>query len=680
MHFLGRLHPLLVHLPIGILLLTFGLECLARWGGRSNLQPAIRLALPLGAVSALFTAGTGWLLAQQGGYDEVLLLRHQWLAFGAAGLAMLSWWRQGRPGYFPLFAACIFLLSVAGHFGGSLTHGANFLFENKNAARVGEGSSELHPDSSVFVTLVQPILKNKCLSCHNASKRKGDLRLDSQAFIQQGGKNGAVLNLEIPAESPLLTRIQLPLHHDDHMPPAGKAQLSNLELQVLKWWITQGADFQVKIRDASLPADLEAALKKENGEGQNPVYALSVPLASPGALEDLQELHLNVQQLGEGQPWLSVSFAGISSPRKEHWAALRKVREQVLDLDLAHTDFGGSQQLDLSEFPHLLRLNLAYTQATDALKPALAQLKYLEALNLTGTAVTDALLKSLTDLPQLKRLYIWETAITRKGLEAVQQKYPDMHMEMGAELADTTRLALRAPKLVFGRSFFTDTLHLAIEFPSFKGVFLYYTIDEAASPTTQSAAYRQPVVLRQTAHVRAFAHKPGWLPSGVVEAILVKKQITPERANLEKLPSPKYPAQGEISLIDGEIGELQGSDTWLGYEGEHLTATLDLGKTFPLNQVFVHCLENNVSWIFKPAGIQVSTSADGKSFQVQGRREYPANTAMGEPKAHLLVCSLEREVEARYVRVEVRSLLKNPLWHPGKGQKCWIFVDEIVVE
>ena len=32
------------------------------------------------------------------------------------------------------------------------------------------------------------------------------------------------------------------------------------------------------------------------------------------------------------------------------------------------------------------------------------------------------------------------------------------------------------------------------------------------------------------------------------------------------------------------------------------------------------------------------------------------------------------------VRVHVESPLKNPPWHPSKGQKCWIFVDEITVE
>ena len=89
---------------------------------------------------------------------------------------------------------------------------------------------------------------------------------------------------------------------------------------------------------------------------------------------------------------------------------------------------------------------------------------------------------------------------------------------------------------------------------------------------------------------------------------------------------------------------------------------------------------NNVAWIFAPAAIQVQTSMDGKTFRPQGSRQFPANTAMGEPKAHLLPCDFPKPVEARYVRVFVKSLLKNPAWHPSGGQKCWIFVDEVLVE
>jgi len=111
-----------------------------------------------------------------------------------------------------------------------------------------------------------------------------------------------------------------------------------------------------------------------------------------------------------------------------------------------------------------------------------------------------------------------------------------------------------------------------------------------------------------------------------------------------------------------------------------LEAILDLGESKSINKVFVHCLENNGPWIFKPVGIEVWTSVDGKKYTHQGKEYFPSNASMGEQKVHLLGCHFPQTVQARYVRVKVESPLKNPIWHPGKGQKCWIFVDELTVE
>jgi uncharacterized membrane protein len=680
MEFTGRLHPLLVHLPIGILLLAFGLECYARWRRRQDLKPAIDLALAAGALSAVATAVTGWLLSQQGGYEETLLQRHQWLGFGTAALALLVWLGKAQRWYFPVFAVMVAALIAAGHFGGSLTHGANYLFEQKNDETTAETGvfPTADPEMPVFAAYIQPVLEKKCASCHNASKHKGDLRLDTPEWIQKGGKNGAVIDLQQPAESPLLQRIHLPLHHDDHMPPAGKPQLTDLETRLFEWWIGEGADFEKKVKESPLPEDLLAALQKaQAGRQQNPVFRKSIGEASAADLQRLKTLFVSVSKLDAAAPWLAVSFAGLQHPAPAHWDALRGVADQTVDLDLAHTDAGDAV---LAGFEHLIRLNLAHSAITDGVAKPLQGMQYLESLNLTGTAVSDAVLESLAQLPHLKHLYLWQTAVSPGAISTLQQQRPELRIETGAVVADTTRLALRAPKLLYGRTFFDDTVHVTLDFPAFKGVSLYYTLDEAASPTAQSDRYREPLVLSQTAHLRTFAAKEGWLNSPLVDMLFVKKRYTPKEAQIAGLPSPKYPAKGASSLIDGEIAGEQGADTWLGYEGEHLTATLDLGKTETLNRVFVHCLENNVAWIFAPAAIQVQTSMDGKTFRPQGSRQFPANAAMGESKAHLLSCDFPKPVEARYVRVFVKSLLKNPAWHPSGGQKCWIFVDEVLVE
>jgi hypothetical protein len=56
-----------------------------------------------------------------------------------------------------------------------------------------------------FETSVRPLLVENCFSCHSAKKQKGGLRLDSQAAVLKGGKNGPVLVPGKPGESRLVT-------------------------------------------------------------------------------------------------------------------------------------------------------------------------------------------------------------------------------------------------------------------------------------------------------------------------------------------------------------------------------------------------------------------------------------------------------------------------------------------
>ena len=73
--FIGRFHPVLVHLPIGFLLLTVLLEW---FNNDQQYKSLLSIGWLLSAVSAAFAALCGWFLAA-----EVLILRA--LYFGTVG-------------------------------------------------------------------------------------------------------------------------------------------------------------------------------------------------------------------------------------------------------------------------------------------------------------------------------------------------------------------------------------------------------------------------------------------------------------------------------------------------------------------------------------------------------------------------------------------------------------------
>ena len=129
--FLGRLHPLLVHLPIGFILLLAALELTALLPRFKEVAPANRVIVALSVPAVLFSAGCGWLLSWNGGYDERTLAWHKWLgtALVPVILALATFrWRGWMKSYRACLFATVVLVSVTGHFGGSLTHGSDYLF------------------------------------------------------------------------------------------------------------------------------------------------------------------------------------------------------------------------------------------------------------------------------------------------------------------------------------------------------------------------------------------------------------------------------------------------------------------------------------------------------------------------------------------------------------------------
>jgi hypothetical protein len=109
---------------------------------------------------------------------------------------------------------------------------------------------------------VQPILDRHCTACHGPDKAKGGLRLDSIEGLVKGGDSGPVVVAGRPAESLLVSRIRLPMEHDDHMPPEGKSQPAAEELRVLDWWISAGAATSGGVEELRVPDEIRRLLAR----------------------------------------------------------------------------------------------------------------------------------------------------------------------------------------------------------------------------------------------------------------------------------------------------------------------------------------------------------------------------------------------------------------------------------
>ncbi len=451
--FIGRFHPLWVHLPIGILMVAVLFDWLSSRERFQQLKGSVSLLYFLGTIAAVFSCLTGYLLSRSGDYAGATLVQHQWLgistavaAFSVYFLKKSDYLKEGRSA--KLVAILLFLLiSMTGHLGGSLTHGADYLYVYMPQPFKSwfVGKEDPQPvitnvqEALVYEDIVVPILKESCYKCHNAQKQKGKLRLDSPDFIAAGGKSGKILLDQLkPEESEILRRIHLPLREDEHMPPNEKDELTKAQKELLSWWIEQGSSYEARVQDLeqnpSLQvhlAALENPMPATETEPKEIYPAIDIKPASSSDIQALSELRAAVIPIGQNNSFLSVNFVNVKPIDSTAIQALSAIGEQVVWLKLSDSDFNDQQMAVLAQMPHLSKLYLDNTSITDKGLAQLKGLKHLKYLNLVNTNVSDAGLASLKELPALEQLFIFETETTPKERAAIMQNWTNVHIDTG---------------------------------------------------------------------------------------------------------------------------------------------------------------------------------------------------------------------------------------------------------
>jgi uncharacterized membrane protein len=459
--FIGRSHPLLVHLPIGILLVVFILEWLGRKPGYSYLQSAIPPVLFAGVLAAVASCIAGYLLSAGGGYEESLLSWHKWLGISVAVVSLLLWifkkLSQATQFYFlkkwmlPLSGVMVLLLSAAGHYGGSLTHGSDYLTQAMPVSLrqlTGAGGAvtaagpviENVADAKVYEAIVQPILSQKCYSCHNTEKRKGGLRLDDSTWIAKGGEHGAALKPGVPLQSEIFKRMMLSEEDEKHMPPKGKPQLSLHQAALLEWWIASGAPFNKQVKELSVPANIKpmlAALEASSGsDGQVDIPASEVSVAAAKDMHALESRDVKVMPVGASSNYLQLNFVNAAAFSDKDIHLLLPLKQQIAWLKLGNTQITDASLKTIRQLPNLTRLHLEHTAVTDTGMQELAGNRTLRYLNLFGTRVTDHGLSALQQVSSLQRLYLYKTAISAKAILALKEHLPKLQVDTGGYVLD----------------------------------------------------------------------------------------------------------------------------------------------------------------------------------------------------------------------------------------------------
>lgn len=243
---IGRLHPLAIHFPIGLIAAAAYFLYLS-WRKKQDLMSAnndsaealgLRVCLDIAAIGALAAVVSGWVHAGPVGGDSEDASHvdwHRWTAIIATCFLLLCCWavRRGSSSRWKLaaFAVATILIFGAGHLGGEITHG-EFKFSDDEPIEVRDIPEDEAPD---FARDIEPIFKRDCYECHGAKKQRGDLRLDTM-----NDKEREETAPGQPEKSELFELINLPADDEDLM-PQDKGKLSPAEIEVIRRWIQAGA-------------------------------------------------------------------------------------------------------------------------------------------------------------------------------------------------------------------------------------------------------------------------------------------------------------------------------------------------------------------------------------------------------------------------------------------------------
>jgi hypothetical protein len=142
---------------------------------------------------------------------------------------------------------------------------------------------------------------------------------------------------------------------------------------------------------------------------------------------------------------------------------------------------------------------------------------------------------------------------------------------------------------------------------------------------------------------------------------------------------PRYSKFGINSLVDGIRASSDFKDGyWIGLEAEDLDAVIDLGTISPINKVSIGFLEDQTAWIFYPIKLEILVSNDGKKYSTQKILQHQSEKNKQNKDIKDFSAKLEN-ITARYLRLKATNMGRCPKWHPGAGQKAWMFVDEIII-
>jgi len=278
--FIGRFHPIILHLPIGGLAALFVMEIINSYRPQLNLDSACSILLWFSVVTVIPSAVLGFMLASSGNYDDELLNLHKWLGWLTALVCVwLVYFNSKSKKIYRVFlyTNVIFLL-FAGHFGGQLTHGKDYLTkympmsmkkvlnidDERNYLVIDRKIDSFSTGSTYYTNQIKPIIENYCYKCHGQEKQKGDISFYNIDWDMVNGFDAEKWNM-------MLNEINL-----GEMPPSDEPQLSQDDRRILVDWITENLDKAANAKETDSKLVMRRQTKSQYTNSLNEILGVYI--------------------------------------------------------------------------------------------------------------------------------------------------------------------------------------------------------------------------------------------------------------------------------------------------------------------------------------------------------------------------------------------------------------------
>jgi len=225
-----------------------------------------------------------------------------------------------------------------------------------------------------------------------------------------------------------------------------------------------------------------------------------------------------------------------------------------------------------------------------------------------------------------------------------------------------------------------ETNALNVELSTIDDAPIYYTLN-GEEPTTSSTLYEGSFAIKEDAEIKAVAIRENGKNSKIFHEKVKVSKSTFKPIVLLTQPAPNYAFSGPGMLVDGLFGKSSNYKTgrWMGFKNEDLIAVIDMLEPTGISKAEIRNAVVTGDWVFDASEITIASSNNDSVFTTVKSEKY-IDANMENRSSDVVTHTLTFDpVTARYFRITVKPSI-IPAWHPGKGNKAFIFVDEIVLD